>query len=435
MKNNIGWFLLMVLLKSTLNLAQEIDKSFTYSPEKPKPGDVLAIQSNPLKISENKEVALVIYSVKNGILNAEEYPMKKIDVNWEAKYQIPDTSQALGIKFITIDSNFLDQAARKTFPIQLYGINQKLLKGTKAASAYIVGYQGVNKKVDEKTVYKLYKEEFAKNPSIIKYYIHEYFSLLNSQEGMGANKLMKKLLANVGVESLDEKQLLSIQKVYRNFLDDNMAANKYHNLVVSKFPSGTLAEKEYESLCSGITDINKAKSMLEEFVLRFPQSEGICRLKTYILKSLCIQSKFEEAKKYLEDMNIDFDDEKWISQYVTFAQASQIISAKDANMLLAEQLNYISIKMSIALAKKMILSKKPNPYYLTQNQYRQTVQKFLSLNYLSAIDNYLKNKKTKEALRIAEEGYKLSNDDLELKKKYAKLLIENDKERRIENNR
>ena len=157
MKKNISRILFVVLFTTALSTAQDINKNFTFTSEKPKPGDILAIQFNPSKTSlENKEVALTVYSVKNGILNAEEYSMNKEENLWQYKYQIPDTSQALGIKFLSVNKKISDHEEEKTIAIQLFDKSGKLLRGTKAACAYIVGYQGiVNEKADEKSAYKL----------------------------------------------------------------------------------------------------------------------------------------------------------------------------------------------------------------------------------------------------------------------------------------
>lgn len=425
MKRIISWILICILFTATLSLAQDINKNFTYSPGKPKPGDMLTLQFSTA--IENKDMSVIIYSVRNGVLNAEEFPVKKVVDHWQYKYQIPDTSQALGIKLIVTDSEFGNQVKQKTFPIQLFDKNEKLLIGTKGASAYIVGYQGVvNDKADLKSAYKLYKEEFTRNPSLVKYYIWQYCDLINSQEDKNANGLLKKVLANIekGKGSLDEKLLISMQSVYTSILKNEQKAKQLGDLIVKKFPSGMLNEREEsQNIYNNLSDIEKAKAMLKEFTLKFPQSESCFSLKTSILQELCKKEKFDEAKEYLKSMNVEFDDEKWTWQYGSFALAAGICLTNGKDMPFTEQLNEISLK----LAKKLINSTKPNPNWLTANQYKYMTKEFASYCYFVAAKVYEKTKGPKEALKIAEEGYQLSHFSKDLQKTYARLLVENDR--------
>lgn len=428
MKRNISRILFVALFITSLNLAQDINKIFTYSPEKPKPGDILTLQFNPINTELNgKEIELIIYSVKNGILNAEEYPMKKEGNLLQYKYQIPDTTQALGIKFIAVGSNFSEQVAQKTFPMQLFDKSEKLLKGTKAASAYIVGYQGiVNEKADLKSAYKLYKEEFTENPPLVKYYIWQYCDLINSQENKNANSLIKKVLAKIekGKESLDEKQLMGLQNIYTSTLKDEQKAKQYRDLIAKKYPTGTLIEREENNnVYKNLSDIEKAKTLLKEFINKFPQSESCYNLEANVLLELCKKGKLDEAKEYLKSMNVEFDDEKWTWQYGSFANATGMCLSNSKDMAFTEQLNNISLK----LARKLLTSSKPNPNWLTATQYRYMTREFASFCFLTAARVYEKTKSSAEALKIAEEGYQLSRFSKDLRKLYARLLVENDR--------
>lgn len=427
MKRNISPILFIVLFTAALSLAQ--NKNFRFIPEEPKPGDAITLQFVPDGTNlENKEVSVIIYSVKNGVLNAEEYPVKKEGNDWQYKYQIPDTSQALGIKFISAGSDFSDQVAQKTFPIQLFDKSGKLLKGTKAANAYIVGYQGiVNDKADLKSAYKLYKEEFTENPPLVKYYIWEYCDLINSQENKNANSLIKKVLAKIekGKESLDEKQLMGLQNVYSGILKDEQKSKQYHDLIAKKYPTGALIEREENNnVYKNLLDIEKAKTLLKEFINKFPKSESRYNLETNILIEQCRQGKLDEAKEYLKSINVEFDNEKWTWQYGSFALAAGICLTNGKDMSFTEQLNEISLK----LAKKLINSTKPNPNWLTASQYGYMTKEFSSgSSYVTATKVYEKTKGSKEALKIAEEGYRLSHFSKDLQKTYARLLVENDR--------
>ncbi|MDP3684091.1 MAG: TlpA disulfide reductase family protein [Ignavibacteria bacterium] len=421
MKRIISLIMFVVLFTAALSLAQ--DKNFIYTPEKPKPGDMLTLQFSTAL--ENKDMSVIIYSVKNGVLNAEEFPVKKEINHWQYKYQIPDTSQALGIKLIVTDSEFGNQVKQKTFPIQLFDKSGKLLKGTNAASAYIVGYQGVvNDKADLKSAYGLYKEEFTRNPSLAKYYTLQYCDLINSQEDKNANNLIKKVLSRVGKESLDEKQLMSLQNVYTSILKDEQKAKQLRDLIAKKFPTGISIEREeINNVYKNLSDIEKAKTLLGEFTKKFPKSESCYVMSANILQNLCKQGKLDEAKEYLKSMNVEFDDEKWTWQYGSFANITNICLSNGKDMPFTEQLNGISLK----IANKLINSTKPNPNWLTASQYGYMTKEFSSYCYLVAAKVYEKTKGLKEALKIAEEGYQLSRFSKDLQRTYARLLVENDR--------
>jgi thiol-disulfide isomerase/thioredoxin len=406
---------------------KQLEEPFLYEPSNPKPGDVLTIKyfySNT--ITENKEAAIIVYTVYNGIINAEEYSMERSSTGWERHYHISDSTQALSFKFIIVGSEFSDQIKQKTYTVQLYGKDEKLLKGTRAASAFIIGHGSINnKKPDNKRAYKLYQEEFTTNPSVMKYYIRSYAYLIYNSEGRGSRNAAKKIedvLAWLNKSTLNEEQMLDVLYVYNNYLKDEQKGNQYSDLIVDKYPMGSLAQREEINKIYN-SDIEHTESLLKKFKEKFPHSENLYPLEMNLLIKLCKQKNLNEVKEYLKNLSVTNND-KWTKQYATFAQCAEICSKKNTDFAFIENLNDVSIR----LARKFAASPRPDPNWLTENQYREKVKgEATNSSFCVAAKIFEKNKKFNKALKIAEEGYKLCSSCSELNLIYAKLLIENNK--------
>jgi peroxiredoxin len=428
MKQIFAFILICVLCPVIIYSAADGNKTFKYSPEKPKPGETITIKFNASNTSlENKEVSYIMYSVKNGVINAEDYTMKKAGAEWEGTYQIPDSSQAIGIKFIDVSSPFGEQVAQTTYPIQLFGKNGKLLKGTKAAAAYITGYQGVvNAKANTAEAYKLYKEEFKADPDLARYYIYVYCSTVNSVEKQNANGIIAKTLAQLGKkkEALDESQLMSVTNVYQQMLKDKEKGKEYSEYIIKKYPEGKTADFQFLDKYYKIK--NDPKTQEELFIAysaKHPEADGqsFSAMLGQVLTGYCMSGKYEEAKAFLSKIKFSSTENKWAWAYVNLAQAASICMNKGAGEQYAEYFNDLALKTTRAFLNLP----KPNPNWLTAGQFLYMKKEFSTQAYPLIAMVYEKYKTSKEALAIAEEGYKLSSFNKDMRQIYTRLLVAN----------
>jgi len=406
-------------------MAQNNDNNLSYTPNNPKNGQVLKINFNPKGTNlENKNLMFVVYSVKNGALNAEDYQFNKTDSGWEGEYSIPDSSKALGIKFIT--GNFENDFPNKLYPVLLYGNDGKVLKGSKAACAYLAGYQGViQKKADTKTAYKYYCEEFKDSPALIKYYLSSYCNAVKNEEKKNPDTIVKEALLTVEKEKneLDESSLQSVMYIYKQGLKNNSKGDEYYKYILNKFPNGEMAKREArDAFYKMRPDADKMSKALSEFNVRFGSGETYEIMVGAVLVEYCSQGKYDSAKELLKkyDVENNLSSYKWM--YGLVPRCAAMCLSKGNDEAFAIRLNDLALK----LGKALMELKKPNPDNLTSIQYRKMTTEFaVSSIYPVAVNIYEKTRGTKEALELAEEGCKLCNSSKELKHLYTRLLVAN----------
>lgn len=429
MKKITTFILMCLLCPIFVYCAAEENKSFNLTPDKPKQGETLKIKFNASKTGlENKEVSYIIYSVKNGIMNAEEYPMKKNGSEWEGTYKIPDSSQALGLKFIDASGSFSEQVARETFVVQLFGKNGKALKGTKAAAAYIVGYQGVvNSKANVQEAYKLYKEEFKASPDLVKYYIFNYCMTVNSIEKDKSESIIKSILSNVEKkkELLNEAQITALAGVYRQLLKDKDKSKEYEDYAYSKYPDGSVAENRFsDSFYKTKNDPKTLEELLQIYCTGHQNADGqgFSSKVGAVISAYCNAGKFEEVKTFLVKIGFNPNNFKWAWTYGDISRAAAVCLNKGVAKEYTEYFNDLSLKVT----GKFLKMPKPNPNWLTSNQFMIMKNEFASGGvYPTAVRVYQKYKSSKEALALAEEGLRMSSFSSELKKLYILLLVDN----------
>ncbi|MGD8778082.1 MAG: redoxin domain-containing protein [Ignavibacteria bacterium] len=429
MNIKIGQMFFFIMLLFSFGCEQDGNDNFTFSPKQPKPGETITIKFRSYNTDlQNKEVSYIIFSVKNGILNAEEYPLQKKGSEWEGEYKIPDSSHALGLKFIDVHSSFREQVKQTTFPIQLYEQDAKPLKGTKAGLAFIVGYNGViNEKGDIKKTYKLYKEEFEVHPDLIKYYLYQYSNAINSIEG-NTEGILKSTLNQFDnkKEFLTEDQLLAISKAYLQFLKDEEKSSEYLDFVKAKYPEGIVADDGFtQKFYNERNDIKKKEELFCTYLLKHSNPEGLsfASMIGQIITGYCNQGKYKEAKAFLTKIKFNPEENKWGWLSGFLAQAASFCLNKEANKEYVEYFNDLSLKT----AKTFFDMPKPNPYRLTKNQFENMKKEFASdIIYSTAAKVYEKYKSSQEALAMAEKGYN-RNSSSGMKEIYSRLLVKNNR--------
>jgi len=406
------------------------DVPYKITPVNPKPGEKITIQFNPSNTGlENKEVSYIIYSVKNGLMNAEEYLMKKNSEGWEGTYQIPDSSQAIGLKFIGLKSKFSEQVMQTAYVIQLYGKDGKPLKGTKAAAAYIAGYQGVvNAKGNKEESYRLFKEEYKINPGQIANYLFLYCDCINSLEKEKAAGAIEKLLNNLWKkkDSLLEAQLQAMANIYQQILKDKDKSKECLEFGKKKYPEGKIVEGELiNQFYAEGKNPGKAEEIFINYSAKYPKADGqsFASMAGRVINGYCSQGKYEEAKSFLSKIKFSEKDNKWAWLYSSLSQSASICLNKGADRSFTEYFTDIALKA----AETFINLLKPNPNWLTENQFMEMKKEFTSDIYSTVARVYEKYKTPKEALEMAEKGYKMSAFSKELVQVYMRLLVENNR--------
>ena len=339
---------LFYLLIITICMSLEISaQEFSYSPDKPQAGKELWIKFNDVNEKYNQEeVFLIVYSVKQGILNAEEYKMQKVNKTWECKYIIPDTSKALGIKISS--GNFKEDIENEIYTIVLYNEKGEVLKGSKAGTAYIISYgTPVNAKPDYDKAYNLYSEEFSVNTSDVKYYLWSYCSIAKSRKDSSSTQQVENILEEVlkNKEQLSEDKLVAVKNIYEQILKEAEKANEVKQYILGSYPKGKLSQRESSNIIyNSLSDIEKAKEMVDDYLTNFPSDETQYNIRVSLLLECIKQDKYGEAKKILTGLKIDYDDSAWLWTYGHFSNAAILCLNKGKDIALAQELNEIFAK-------------------------------------------------------------------------------------------
>jgi len=430
MKRYISILMGVLFLNITFVCAQQSNKILSYTPLKPFPGTELTVHFNSVGtiLETAKNITAIIYSVKQDVINCEEYPMAKTEAGWMCRYNVPDTCWSLGVKFCSGDKQ-VDDAGRN-YAVFLYDKNEKLMAGTKASSAYLHEKRGkITAKPDPKLAYVLYKEEFTENPSMLKYFYKYFTQYAMAEDSAQAAIMMAKILPSIDNEKEpDENTLASIESIYRLVLKNIEKANYYKTILLQKYPAGEFAASSVNNdiLKQIKTNPQEGEKVLSEFKVKYPNNKRIIRLTAELIKSFCRQKMYDSVKNiYLENkdsFNADINNMSIISD------VAEYIYYDGQQLALAKEI----IDNTLVAFEKLRKKSRPNPSALTPTQYKGYVNYLKIAPLCAAGIIYNKLEGAESAIRYIEEAYLYGNVSREIKIFYAKLLFETNKPARAQ---
>ncbi len=420
MKKYISYLITFILIGASFNLAQDSSTVFTFTPQKPKPGDQLTISFNPPKTSLKKEknVDVIIYSVKESIIICEEYPMFLSETGWSYKYLIADTVWCLGIKFSS-EKTVVDDNG-KNFAVLLYENDDNFLLGTKAAYAFLCNAAAANVKTDTKFVYSYFNEEFKNSPQLIRYYLQPYTRCIKAIENVKADEMIRNILQDLESEKEpDEKMLNTIAFTYLIALRDQTKYDYYNNLVRKKYPLGYFSQSaafiEINKMSS--TKIEELERAISKFIADFGEKNSwLILLRGKLLKAYCEQKMYSKAENFLTAYKNEFNNITGISLVNSAAKA---VYDNQDQLSLARKL----IEFSLT-SLKGYKSGRDDFRGLTKAQIEEQLNRYrLETQYTAGLI-YEKTDGANKALDFVQEAYSFGKPTDDLKILHAKLLLE-----------
>ncbi|HMK16936.1 MAG TPA: redoxin domain-containing protein [Chitinophagaceae bacterium] len=363
-------FILALLLIITVTAKSQ--KNFTYTPEKPKPGDKVTFTYEPAGDIANtiKPIEGVMYQMGKRGNKADDIVLEKNGGKYTGTITTDTAMNFLYFGF-TADKKF-DNNFNEGYYIQLYE-NDKPRDGSYLSKASLYQYAGrqVGIDVNNEKALEAYDKEFESFPDNKKTYSYSYIRLLTQTKKDDAQKIIQKEIESLLKTGLKE------EVDYSNLENFYMLAKlpEQQKFVTSvkkeKFPNGRWAINETLQKYSQQKDVDKKKAMLNDIIAKTETDENwksikqnLGFFKTQIPRAYLANKDYENFKKSITELNIT-DKAELASLYNSAAWEMQKTSD---HLELAEEFsafatNYYKNEWKNPTAKK--------PDYSTQKQWEE----------------------------------------------------------------
>ncbi len=419
MKRTLLIFLFVGLLLLNFCLKKEPSKRFSYSPEKPSPGDEMTVRYNPAgtDLEEAPEIYLIAYSYTKGFPEAKEISMKKKGGIWIASFVPDEKTRGVIIKFIHDES--VDNNEKKGYIITLYGEDRKQVPGGVAGLAGAHSSWGgiVDMERDRDLALSYFEEEFRLHPELKREYLSPYLSLIANLKKDEGNEIIQKELDKLARKNdLSEEELSVMVSWYRR-IEQIEKAEKYSKMIWEKYPKGTFVQNERFRTFYRTKDIKKKLALLESFKKDFPDSHRLPMWHSYICSVYQNRGEYAKIKEHLEKNPEGANS----SLYNSIAWG---MAEKNTELEQAEEF----ASKGVELARKERKSPKgKKPSYRTERELEKQAE--MGLGMVLDTHGYilLKLNKTEEALPVLEEAVLLTQSkNSEINERYTEVLIKSD---------
>ena len=359
----------VLLLASFAGFGQS---NFTYTPEKPKPGDLITITYTPAGDIANTmkpvEGQAHLFSVK-GEENASDLAMTRAGSKYSFTFQTEPTSNFVFFGF-SADNKF-DNNFNNGYWIQLME-DGKPSKGSYSQLASFYQYAGSQVGVDrnnEKALDVLQKE-FELYPDAKKDNMSLYVYLINQAKKDEAPALFQKEIEAILKAGLkDETDYSNIEMLYRSAkLPEQM--KMFTTLKKEKFPNGKWTVNEVVSKYNREQDPVKKEEMLADILKKLETDKNWEYLKgnkgyfeSGLANMYMSQKKWEEFKKAVYKISDKF------TQAQMFNSAAWEMQKTSDNLKLAEEFSNFATQYTKSEWQKPTGTK---PGYLTQKQWEKS---------------------------------------------------------------
>jgi thiol-disulfide isomerase/thioredoxin len=361
----------IVALLLIITVTAKSQKNFTYTPEKPKPGDKITFTYEPAGDIANtiKPVEAVMYQMGKRGNKADDIAIEKKGGKYAGTITTDTAMNFLYFGF-TADKKF-DNNFNEGYYIQLYE-NDKPRDGSYLSKASLYQYAGrqVGIDVNNEKALEAYDKEFESFPDNKKTYSYSYIRLLTQIKKDDAQKIIQKEIESLLKTGLKEEiDYSNLENLY--MLAKLPEQQKFVTGVKKeKFPNGRWVINETLQKYSQEKDIDKKKALLNDIIAKTETDEnwkGIKQnlgyYKTQIPQAYLAKKDYVNFKKSIEELNIT-DKTELASLYNNTAWEMQKTSE---NLVLAEELS----RFATMSAKESWQNPGKKPDYYTQKQWTE----------------------------------------------------------------
>jgi len=355
-----------------VTITTQAQKNFTYSPEKPKPGDVITITYEPAGDIANtiKPVEAVLYQVGAKSNKADDIELKKEGGKFTSSFTTDPTMNFVYFGFSS-DKKF-DNNFNNGYWIQLYE-NDKLSTESNFALGNFYQYMGrqVGVEANNEKAIAYMEKEFEANPEVKKKYLLNYVRLQTQIKKDDAPKIVQKEIESILKNGLkEETDYSNLENLYS--IAKLPEQQKFFNTIKKeKYPNGKWIVNETINKFYQEQDADKKKAMLADIVNKIETDENwkglkqnLGNYKATMANSYVAKKDWVNFKKAVDETKIE-DKAQIASLYNNAAWEMQ---KTGENLALAEEIsrfatNYAKEQWKNPTAKK--------PDYMTQKQWEQ----------------------------------------------------------------
>ncbi len=417
MKKSWSIFLLAGLLSFSLCAPKEPPARFSFSPEKPSPGDQITVQYNPAEtvLEKAAEIYLVAYSYTHGTPEASDYPMSQKGKVWTASFSADEKSRGIIIKFSYREK--IDNNEKNGYVIPLYDKEGNPVPGALAGLAeayaswgnYFAGLEG-----NQEIALSYFIEEFGLHPELKREYIIPYLTAIASvRRAEGIDTIMREL-EDLGSQSDLSEEELTMMVGWYSQLNQADKAQDYSALIREKFPKGNFIQNERFREFYETTDVSQKVALMKKFRRDFPESDMIPAMHIYVCLAYRDKGQYDQIKEYLEKVA---EEVNW-SLYNNIAWT---MAQEGADLELAAEL---AAKGAELVKKQREDPKGERPSYITEREWKEQMDAGLAM----VLDTYgfilLQLDRAEEALSPLGEAFLLSKgQNHEINERYSEALV------------
>ncbi len=290
-------------------------QNFSYTPDKPKPGETITITYTPAGDIANtmKPLEVAIYSQGQKGRRADDLEFKKAGAVYTASYTT-DTGMSFVYFSFSADGKF-DNNFNKGYWILLYdnGIERK---GAYFALSTFYQYLGRDGGVESNTelAQEALEKEFRLYPENRKTYCYTYCRLiLRNQKEKGPELVQKEIEALLKQGLKEESDYSNLESLY-SLLKLPEQSKYWGNLKKEKYPDGSWQISETMMKFNNELDAQKKASMLREIIARSESDKkwevvkpNMEFFRTQLLQPYMKNKDWEGFSKMAEQMNSSAD--------------------------------------------------------------------------------------------------------------------------------
>lgn len=409
--------LLLVVTVVLVGCGKEYKGTFSYTPEKPVPGQEILVRFNPANtvLAKMQPVAMLVYAYGAQETRVTEIAMQKKGAGWQAAVT-PDSGAQLLVAVFQSESE-TENNSDQGYKIPLNGPDGKVLPQSLVKLADVIAFGGYPLRLERNARAGLdtLVYVFSTFPEQKEKYRELYWSLIiQNDPAAGPGQVLAELdqLATRSDLTLADKKLMGnfYQKV-----NQPVRAEIYLQEIRQAEPKGELVQFERYREVIKTEDANQKIALAKQFLADFPDSKRNSNIAAMAINTLVKASRYDEAQNFLTRELVR-------PEASHFNMIAWDLAEKGINFRTAVEM----AQQGVEIARKNLeapLSEKPA--YLTEKEWRGDAKYALA----DILDTYAfalhKNGQVKEAVPIFEEAVAIyKNDNPEMNTRLAQALID-----------
>ena len=345
--------------------------NFTFSPEKPKAGDVITISYTPSGTLANttSPVKSIVY-ILGAAQKVNDLGLKKTGNNYSGIVKT-DTSDAFVFFSFSADKK-LDDNANNGYWIQLYD-GDNLKKGANLMLSQFYQFFGRNTGIqpDNEKALKYLEEEFKTDPALRKKDLISYvrlYSQVNKDEAPAF--IQKEIESEIKSGLKDEDDYIRLQNLY------SIAKLPQQSILISeflkeKFPDGKMAKGDYIRKYNAEKDLSKKEKMLDHISSKIKNDSAWKYLEGSLpyFKSSVVTA-FQQNKDYtgMEEAIKKYD-LKGMQLAGIYNNAAWEIQQTDKDLEVAQKMSATAVEIA---KKEWKNPSEKKPDYLAESQWEKS---------------------------------------------------------------